>query len=92
MTKIVELRPILGQVEKQQESVATKIENLLNVYEISKQDLTLIAELGEQVIPALDDYVDSFYAWLEPQPEFTHFFSDQDRLKRVKAAQRNYWH
>ena len=70
----------------------TKIDSLLNVYEISDHDLALIAELGEQVIPVLDDYVDSFYAWLEPQPEFAQYFSDLDRLNRVKAAQKNYWH
>lgn len=69
-----------------------KVEELLNVYEITPNDLVLISELGERIIPLLDDYVESFYAWLEPQPEFIQFFSDKDRLAHVKASQKNYWH
>lgn len=70
----------------------TKVENLLNIYEISQQDLKLIAELGERAIPILDDYVEEFYRWLSPQPEFRQFFSDPNRLEKVKSAQKNYWH
>ena len=72
--------------------VLSKVANLLNVYEITEQDLLLIRELGEKVIPILDDYVEEFYRWLEPQLEFRQYFSDTERLERVKAAQKNYWH
>lgn len=72
--------------------MVSKIENLLEVYEITQDDLKLISELGEQVIPLLDDYVEAFYSWLEPQPEFHQYFSNEDRLNRVKAAQKNYWY
>jgi len=50
------------------------VASLLDVYEITLEDLVLISQLGERVIPILDDYVEAFYTWLEPQPEFSHFF------------------
>lgn len=68
------------------------VASLLDVYEITPEDLVLISQLGERVIPILDDYVEAFYTWLEPQPEFSQFFLDNDRLQRVKNAQKNYWH
>ena len=70
----------------------SNVENLLKVYEITQEDLTLISEFGQKVIPFLDDYVEAFYAWLEQQPDYKQYFSDQHRLARVKAAQKNYWH
>lgn len=70
----------------------SKVASLLDVYEISDNDIALISELGERIIPLLDDYVDAFYTWLEPQPEFQQYFSNEDRLNSVKAAQKNYWH
>ncbi|MFD2166112.1 protoglobin domain-containing protein [Thalassotalea euphylliae] len=68
------------------------VKSLMKVYEISERDLQLVGELGERIIPLLDDYVEAFYDWLEPQPEFLQFFSDKNRLARVKEAQKNYWH
>ena len=69
-----------------------KVESLLKVYEITEDDLALISEFGKKVIPFLDDYVESFYGWLEQQPDYRQYFSDKHRLARVKAAQKNYWH
>jgi len=69
-----------------------KVESLLKVYEITGDDLKLISEFGEKAIPLLDDYVESFYAWLEQQPDYRQYFSDKQRLERVKGAQKNYWH
>lgn len=74
------------------ETKLSKVQNLLDVYEITQGDLKLTSELGERIIPLLDQYVDAFYTWLEPQPEFSVYFSDEERLSRVKAAQKNYWH
>jgi len=74
------------------EKRVNKVESLLKVYEITAEDLKQIGEFGEKVIPFLDDYVDSFYDWLEHQPDFRLYFSDANRLARVKAAQKNYWH
>ncbi len=70
----------------------TKLESLLSIYEISEDDIKMIGELGERAIPLLDDYVEEFYSWLAPQPEFRQYFSDPNRLQHVKAAQKNYWH
>jgi rsbT co-antagonist protein RsbR len=64
----------------------------MKVYEISEEDLQRVTALGAKIIPLLDDYVEAFYEWLQPQPEFAQYFSDPNRLARVKAAQKNFWH
>ncbi|QIZ77692.1 protoglobin domain-containing protein [Ferrimonas lipolytica] len=70
----------------------SKVDNLLDTYEITSADIGLIRELGQRAIPLLDDYVDEFYRWLSPLPEFRQYFADPRRLERVKAAQRKHWH
>jgi rsbT co-antagonist protein RsbR len=66
-------------------------EPLIELYEISSDDLDHIRALGEQLIPQMAGHVVSFYEWLETQPEFDQYFSDRDKLPRVQKMQEDYW-
>ncbi|EEX93745.1 rsbR, positive regulator of sigma-B [Vibrio orientalis CIP 102891 = ATCC 33934] len=64
---------------------------LLKLHDLNEADLALIRKFGDMMVPKLDDYVRHFYNWLEQQPEYQQFFSEQVKLKRVQTAQVNYW-
>jgi len=64
---------------------------MLTLYQIGAADLENIRSFGELIVPKLDDYVTHFYAWMETQPEFEHFFSDTEKLVRVQRQQLDYW-
>lgn len=64
---------------------------LLDLYQISDEDLDSIKEAGKSVTAHLDDVVAKWYAWLETQVEFKQFFSDPEVLRRTKALQLEYW-
>lgn len=64
---------------------------LMQLHEISEEDLTLIRKVGRSIVPRLDEYVKHFYAWLENIPEYTQYFSDGNRLNRVQNMQVQYW-
>ena len=66
-------------------------EELLKLYNISDDDLRVIKAFGKHIIPKLENYVTSFYAWLRTQPEFEQFFSDPDKLAHVQKQQVVYW-
>jgi rsbT co-antagonist protein RsbR len=68
-----------------------EVEALLNLYEISGEDLDRIRSAGELLQDRMDDLVDRWYSWLETQPEFEEFFSDQEVLRRAQALQLDYW-
>ena len=66
-------------------------EELLELYKISDEDLKVIKAFGKHIIPKLENYVTSFYAWLRMQPEFEQYFADPDKLARVQKQQVVYW-
>jgi len=66
-------------------------ESLLKLHDLSEADLALIRKFGDLMLPKLQEYVRHFYAWLETQPEYQQFFSDDKKLKRVQNAQVDYW-
>ena len=68
-----------------------QVDELLNVYGITVEDLALVKSYGEIVIPQLTDYVKYFYEWLEPLHEYREYFTDKDRLHRVQQQQVAYW-
>ncbi|WP_159651379.1 protoglobin domain-containing protein [Vibrio atypicus] len=69
----------------------TSAENLLKLHDLTEADLALIRKFGDMMVPKLDEYVRHFYEWLENQPEYQQFFSEQPKLKRVQNAQVQYW-
>lgn len=66
-------------------------ESLLKLHDLNEADLALIRKFGDMMVPKLDDYVRHFYDWLEKQPEYQQFFSEQVKLKKVQASQIEYW-
>ena len=66
--------------------------SLLDRFDISADDLTLIQECGQALgTGAIDRVLDRFYDWLSSQPEFNTFFSGQDVVERAKKSQKAYW-
>lgn len=66
-------------------------DSLLKLHDLNEADLALIRKFGDMMVPKLDEYVRHFYIWLEQQPEYQQFFSEQAKLKRVQASQVKYW-
>ena len=66
-------------------------ESLLDRFDVSADDLSLLRECGRALGPKIDSVVDRFYEWLGQQPEFNIFFSSQDTVERVKRLQKVYW-
>jgi rsbT co-antagonist protein RsbR len=67
-------------------------QSLLDRFEISADDLSLLKECGQALGAAtIDRVVDRFYQWLPKQPEFKLFFDNKDEVERVKKLQKVYW-
>ncbi len=64
---------------------------LLDLYQISDEDLDHIKEAGKMVAQHLNDVVAKWYEWLGNQVEFEQFFSDPEVLRRTQALQLEYW-
>jgi rsbT co-antagonist protein RsbR len=64
---------------------------LLSRFRITDDDLALVRKFGKKIAPDLERYVDEFYKWLMPQPQFSFFFPDERRIKVTQAAQVEYW-
>ncbi len=66
-------------------------QELLRSHGLNEEDLEQVRRFGALAAPNVDKFIDDFYTWLEPWPEFQRFFSDQATLERVKAHQKAYW-
>jgi rsbT co-antagonist protein RsbR len=66
-------------------------QQLLARHQVGPHELQLVREFGKGVIDRLDVFIDRFYDWMIEQPEFALFFSDDQRLHRVKRLQSNHW-
>jgi rsbT co-antagonist protein RsbR len=66
-------------------------QSLLDKFDVSPEDLSLLKECGKALANKIDRVVDHFYEWLGQQPEFKVFFSSQDTVERVKKLQKVYW-
>ncbi len=64
---------------------------LLRLHEINDADLELVRKFGTLMVPKLEQYIDHFYNWLEKLPDFSRFFDDKARLRRVQQSQISYW-
>ncbi len=60
-------------------------------YGISRHDLARIQAFAGIVEPKMDEMVDTWYDWLQTQPEFDEYFSEADTLTRVQGMQNSYW-
>src|SRR5215510_10700631 len=66
-------------------------QTLLDRFDVSPDDLSLLKECGQRLVDKIDRVVDRFYEWLREQPEFNVFFSSEDTVERVKKLQKVYW-
>ncbi len=66
-------------------------DELLNLYSIQEIDVANIRKVGKDIVPRLEELVALFYDWLETQPEFDEFFSDEETLARIKSESHRYW-
>ncbi|MGD8110015.1 protoglobin domain-containing protein [Vibrio sp. TRT 17S01] len=66
-------------------------DDMLKLHDLTEADLALIRKFGQIIVPKLDEYVKHFYDWLEQTPEYTQFFNDTHKLKRVQDSQVKYW-
>lgn len=74
------------------ESTETRnTDELLRLYSIDEKDIANVRKVGENIVPQLEELVSLFYSWLEKQPEFDEFFSDEETLSRIKSESRRYW-
>lgn len=58
---------------------------------ITSEDLDNVRAFGTFAADQVAGYVQTFYGWLENQPEFVEFFADPARLERVKRLQMGHW-
>jgi len=64
---------------------------LLETYRLSEEDLGHVRAFGKLVVDRMPELVAEWYAWLRTQPEYDHFFSDEETLERVQRLQDDYW-
>lgn len=65
--------------------------SLTDLYRIADDDLERVRRFGEAAASQIPAYVDSFYQWLEKQPEFDRFFTSREKVEQVKKLQIDYW-
>ena len=61
------------------------------LFDVTDADLAALRQLGECVVPKMDDFVEAFYVWLKTLPEFNVYFPDQGMVDHVKGLQKAYW-
>jgi rsbT co-antagonist protein RsbR len=73
-------------------SQSMEVNSLLERFDISSEDLTLLKRCGEAMgSDRIGGVIDNFYEWLGAQPEFSIFFNSQETVERVKKLQKKYW-
>ena len=66
-------------------------QELLELYQISSEDLVAIAKFGELALPRMPEMIATWYEWLKVLPDYSEFFSEKETLERVQRAQIEYW-
>ncbi|MGA9442328.1 MAG: protoglobin domain-containing protein [Methyloceanibacter sp.] len=74
-------------------SQSLEVTSLLERFDINQDDLAALKTGGDAMKAAgkVNAVIDSWYVWLEKQPEFPIFFSTQETVERVKRLQTVYW-
>jgi len=70
---------------------SARLKALMALYLFTPEDRKNVLVAGENLIPLLPEFIESFYQWQEKLPEFDHFFSDENLLSQVKEKQHAYW-
>lgn len=70
----------------------TPVQSLLDRFDISAGDLTLLQECGRVLgTTTIERVVDRFYEWLVKEPGYTVVFNTKAEVDRVKSLQTVYW-
>ncbi|MBB4845244.1 rsbT co-antagonist protein RsbR [Paucibacter oligotrophus] len=80
----------MSSVDLHNESLAN-VQQLRSMLDIDDDLLDAVQRYGKIAIPQLPQFLDAFYAWMAHQPDYRTFFSDPERLQRVKGGQLRYW-
>ncbi|MDH3818191.1 MAG: protoglobin domain-containing protein [Myxococcales bacterium] len=74
-------------------SQSLEVTSLLERFDINQDDLAALKTGGDAMKAAgkVNAVIDSWWVWLEKQPEFSIFFSSQETVERVKRLQTVYW-
>lgn len=64
---------------------------LCGLFDITKEDLKIIAGLQEKAIEQMDEMAGQWYNWLKGHPEHEEFFADPKTLDRVMKEQVKFW-
>lgn len=73
------------------QNLSGEVAELLKLYLINEEDITALRGYGKLVLPKMETFIERFYVWLKPQPEYDEFFADDETLSRVQQLSRNYW-
>lgn len=69
----------------------TPVQSLLDRFDISAGDLTLLQECGRVLgTTTIERVVDRFYEWLVKEPGYTVVFNTKAEVDRVKSLQTVY--
>lgn len=66
-------------------------QELLGLYRINQEQLSLIRSHSEEVIPRIETTLDHFYSWMGEHPDLMSFFHSQAALEHVRHMQTLYW-
>lgn len=69
-----------------------KFSDILIDYNVTNDDISLLASYYEIFKPEISRFIDDFYTWMENKAFYREFFTKQNVLSRVKKAQLNHWH
>lgn len=67
------------------------VQTLRQVYDLSDEDLALVADIGTQLDPLLESIIDDFYHWVQDFPEYQAHFPTPESTSRVRTMQVAYW-
>ena len=68
-----------------------KASEILEIYDISTDDMDQLASVGRVVENHIDELIKDFYVWLKELSEFERFFPDDHIISRVMELQGIYW-
>lgn len=64
---------------------------LLQLYRINSDQLSLIRSHSEEAIPRIETCLDHFYSWMGEHPDLMSFFHSEAALTHVRHMQTLYW-
>ena len=73
-------------------SFKKKFSDILIDYNVTNDDISLLASYYEIFKPEISRFIDDFYTWMENKAFYREFFTKQNVLSKEKKAQLNHWH